>query len=362
MLCWEMTCVGTGAANLCLSGLIPFLSFMVLGFPFLLGFGFLCVVGSLMSVSASHWLGVWVGLELNLMGFLPLVVQGGDSQFIEGSIKYFVVQALGSSLLLLGGFLHGSLFFSWGWGSGSFLVSILLLGLLLKLGAAPFHWWVPSVMGGLSWLACGLLATWQKLAPFFLLFGVLSDFFYLFLFFACVSSLVGGVGGVGQVQLRVLMGYSSINHLGWMIGLLVCSLLGGMCYFLFYFFISFLIFFVFSGSGLWRVSQVSSGVGLFVLIGLVSLGGLPPLSGFVPKWVALQVVSSAGQFFLGSMLIVGALISLYYYLSLVFLLFVDLGTYYDLCFMVGRYFRLMGLGFVFFCFGFPLYEMFVGVM
>nr|YP_010303571.1 NADH dehydrogenase subunit 2 [Quasilineus sinicus]QXO02043.1 NADH dehydrogenase subunit 2 [Quasilineus sinicus] len=334
---------------------------MVLGFPFLLGFGFLCVFGSLMSVSASHWLGIWVGLELNLMGFLPLIVHGGDSQFVESSIKYFVVQALGSSLFLLGGFMHGSFFLGWGWGLGSSLMSVLLLGLLLKLGVAPFHWWVPSVMGGLGWFACGFLATWQKFAPLFLLCGIFSDFFYLFFFFACFSSLVGGIGGVGQVQLRILMGYSSINHLGWMIGLFVCSLLGGFCYYFFYFFISLLIFFVLSGSGFWRVSQISCGVGLFALIGLVSLGGLPPLSGFVPKWVALQAIGSVGQFLLGGVLIVGALVSLYYYLSLVFLLFIDLGVCYGLYFSDGRWVRFTALSFVCFCFGFPLYEVVVGV-
>nr|YP_009162850.1 NADH dehydrogenase subunit 2 [Micrura bella]AKT74027.1 NADH dehydrogenase subunit 2 [Micrura bella] len=332
---------------------------MLLGFPFTLGFGVLCVVGSLMSLSAFHWLGIWFGLELNLLGFIPLLVQGGLDQQVESSVKYFIVQALGSSFLLVGGFAQGVFYNLWGVGGVLF---VLLLGLFLKLGVAPFHWWVPSVMGGLSWVSCGLLATWQKLAPLFLLFSFCGSFFYFFFCFACVSALVGGVGGVGQVQLRILMAYSSIAHLGWMMGLASCSVLGSFCYYLYYFFLSVFVFFGLGQSGVLRFSHVGYSTGLFVLIGLVSLGGLPPFSGFVPKWVGLQIVSGLELYYLAVFLVVGSVISLYYYFSLAFMLFISRFVSYKFSFGFFSVSYIMSVGVVVFCLGFPLYEFFFTVL
>jgi NADH-quinone oxidoreductase subunit M len=110
-----------------------------------------------------------------------------------------------------------------------------------------------------------------------------SFFFWVFVFFGCFSSVLGGLMGVGQVQVRILMAYSSISHWGWILGLLGFSVIGSFSYFLFYFFISFLLFYFFGCQGSWRVGGVVGLSGLFLMVGLLSLGGLPPLRGFVPK-------------------------------------------------------------------------------
>ena len=81
---------------------------MVLSFPFSYGFGVLCFLGRMIRLSSRDWLGVWFGLEVNLLGFVPLVVQGIGNQSVERAIKYFVVQALGRGLFLLGGLRRGS--------------------------------------------------------------------------------------------------------------------------------------------------------------------------------------------------------------------------------------------------------------
>lgn len=159
---------------------------------------------------------MWVGLELNLMSFLPLVVYVGGFQEVEGAVKYFLVQAFGSGLFLLGGFYS---YYVSGFWSLSFLFGFSwffsFLGLCVKLGLFPFHFWIPSVMGGMSWFGCAILASWQKLAPFFLLVWLLSDVLFDFvLFCGLFSSVVGGLGGINQSHLRLLMSYSSINHLG----------------------------------------------------------------------------------------------------------------------------------------------------
>nr|YP_009131679.1 NADH dehydrogenase subunit 2 [Micrura ignea]AJY78587.1 NADH dehydrogenase subunit 2 [Micrura ignea] len=326
---------------------------MFLFYPFSVGFFLLCVFGSLLSVSSSHWLGVWLGLEINLLGFIPLMIQGGWGQSVESAVKYFIVQALGSGFILLGGFFCGSGGVVWGvWGGMSFFLGC---GLCLKLGVAPFHWWVPSVMGGIGWVGCGVLATWQKLAPFMLLLGVAGGFGLALLAFSFFSSVLGGLGGIGQVQVRLLMAYSSIAHLGWMVGMSCVSTVAGGFYYFFYFGLSFFVFVLLAGVQLGRFSQVSLVGMVFVLFGFLSLGGLPPLTGFLPKWVGLQVLGCCGLYLVLSGLVVGSLLSLYFYLSLVFLLFVSREKVY-----VGSYGAKLVNYFAFswggFCLGLPFYE------
>ena len=111
---------------------------MSLSFPFSVGFGVLCGVGTFVAVSSRDWLGVWLGLELNLMGFVPLILQGGGNQAVEGSIKYFLVQSLGRGFLLLGGFGSNVCFWFCRFSSGRIMV-LCLVGLGIKLGLAPFH-------------------------------------------------------------------------------------------------------------------------------------------------------------------------------------------------------------------------------
>nr|YP_010146839.1 NADH dehydrogenase subunit 2 [Yininemertes pratensis]QQP01068.1 NADH dehydrogenase subunit 2 [Yininemertes pratensis] len=329
---------------------------MVLSFPFSFGFGVLCVLGSLLSVSSGHWVGVWLGLEINLLGFIPLMVQSGGSQSVECAIKYFVVQALGSGFLLLGGLGFGSSFCLWFLSDGGSVVSVFLLfGLVLKLGVAPFHWWVPSVMGGLSWFGCGALLTWQKLAPFFVVLGLSFPFCFLFLVFGCFSAVVGGLMGVGQVQLRLLMAYSSISHWGWILSLVAFSFLGSLCYYFFYFLLSFFIFYLLSVFGLWRFSQVSGLFSVVLVFGFLSLGGLPPLTGFVPKWLGLQGVIFGGGVFVVGFLLLGSVLGLYYYLNFVFVVFLGCGEGY-LKSGFSAYSGVVCVGLGFFCLGLPFYD------
>lgn len=93
--------------------------------------GALIILGSFLRVSSFSWLSVWLGLEINLMCFIPLLVFNGGVQGVESSIKYFVVQAAGRGVLLLGAVSFFQL--------GNFSFFLLVVGLIIKLGLAPFH-------------------------------------------------------------------------------------------------------------------------------------------------------------------------------------------------------------------------------
>nr|YP_010690948.1 NADH dehydrogenase subunit 2 [Lambis lambis]WBU92599.1 NADH dehydrogenase subunit 2 [Lambis lambis]WBU92612.1 NADH dehydrogenase subunit 2 [Lambis lambis] len=305
--------------------------------PFSYMFVFTMMAGTLFSVSSSHWLGIWAGLEINLIGFLPLLVYQKSMAESESAVKYFVVQALGSSLLMFGSLSSYALSFSWDISIVSsyyiFSIFILCCGLCMKMGLFPFHFWLPSVMAGLPWISCLLLATWQKFAPVFLMSSLLDVnlvyWMILLISFMCAgSSIMGGVGGMNQTQIRALLAYSSIGHLGWIVFSVMYSDWAMKVYLGIYVFISICVFI-----SLWYMdlSNMKSLVkfnqkkaletGIMVM--LLSLGGLPPLLGFISKWLVVSVSMSSSLWGVLFLLILGSIMSLFYYLSLFFSMFLS---------------------------------------
>nr|AOV83573.1 NADH dehydrogenase subunit 2 [Phasianella australis] len=301
------------------------------------------VFGTLTALSSSCWLGAWVGLEVNLIGFIPILVYGSSVKESESGMLYFIVQSLGSGLFMLGSLISFDV--AGGWDVSFYQISpwglvLTMFGLLLKLGSFPFHSWFPQVMAGGSWFSCLLLVTWQKVGPLFLFNEVVWSWvnfsekggsfesfklFFFLLFVGSLGSLVGGVGGINQTEVRPLLAYSSIGHIGWMV---FSSLLGWeilVNYFVFYFFVSvcfFVVLWRFEGYSHSRMSSLSGEKGAFnqasVVFMLLSLGGMPPMLGFYPKLVAILSCSwKYSPIYLG-LLVLGSLISLYYYLSLLF--------------------------------------------
>jgi len=105
------------------------------------------------------------------------------------------------------------------------------VGLLTKLGSAPIHQWLPSVMAGMSWVCGYVMMTWQKLGPLWLLSTVVSlEGVNYLLGVAVLNALVGAWGGLNQTGLRPLMGYSSVRHLGWMLAVVPFHEAGGLIY------------------------------------------------------------------------------------------------------------------------------------
>lgn len=291
------------------------------------------------SISSSHWLGIWAGLEINLIGFLPILVYQKTRSETESAVKYFIVQALGSRLLIFGSLLRASTSFTWELSSPNFLFGIIIVtaGLITKIGIFPFHYWLPRVIAGLPWLSCILLATWQKVAPLFLVSSLieLSQIYSLILilcFLARISSLVGGLGGINQTQIRAILAYSSIGHLGWILFASCHRSWTMKTYFLIYTIISLSLF-----STLWLLNTSSikrlrnlvlsnTRAAFTLIIIMLSLAGLPPLVGFISKWVVILSTTLSVYWLLVFILLLGSVISLFYYLTLYFSILLSLNS------------------------------------
>lgn len=280
------------------------------------------ILGTLITISASTWLGAWIGLEINLLSFIPLISNKNNQFSTEAALKYFLTQALASAILLFGILclgLYQNLSFSTSFTAPFNLV--LATTLLLKIGAAPLHFWFPGVIEGLRWTNGLILMTWQKIGPLILLSYVFTSGPFRTLL-VLLSSLVGSLGGFNQTSLRQIIAYSSINHLGWM---LAATLLGEsywIVYFLFYSFLRLAIISLFNAYQLSHINQVFSLpisnpiLKLALFCNLLSLGGLPPFLGFLPKWIIIQGIVSHGYLFLITLIVLMALITLYFYIRI----------------------------------------------
>nr|WRY69444.1 NADH dehydrogenase subunit 2 [Acanthochitona defilippii] len=298
----------------------------MVNFPFVMVFGFMMVFGTFFSLSSSHWFGIWLGLELNLLSFVPIMVEKGGSLETEAAVKYFLVQAIGSAFFLLGVLNLNNNYSVWEYSlSGSvFSLSLLMFGVIMKLGSAPLHFWVPGVVGGLSWLCNFLLLTWQKIVPLFVLCSFLDMSKFILLILVVMCSSFGGIGGVNQSSIRLIVAYSSILHMGW---ILAASALGFVFSFFYFFLYSLILGFV-CLLMMSRESFLSKQFldiyvwdknfrGMLVYI-LFSLGGMPPMLGFFGKLLVLINLVSMGYIFISIILILGSIVSLYYYFVLSF--------------------------------------------
>nr|YP_002922047.1 NADH dehydrogenase subunit 2 [Penaeus californiensis]ACB30090.1 NADH dehydrogenase subunit 2 [Penaeus californiensis] len=273
------------------------------------------MLGTLLSVSSSSWFGAWMGLELNLLSFIPLISSKNNQYSSEAALKYFLIQALGSSIIIMSA--------SFMMSSSELATTLLTVALLLKAGAAPFHFWFPSVMEGLQWNQVIILMTIQKVAPLSLLSYLLySDNLYIVPAAIIASALVGAIGGINQTFLRKIMAYSSINHMAWMMSAILISETNWLLYFSFYCLISSSVAILFNYQDAFHISHImnhtpsSSHMKMLTFTSLLSLGGLPPFTGFIPKWVIIQEMVSSHMFIMLAILLASALLTLFYYLRM----------------------------------------------
>nr|YP_010155445.1 NADH dehydrogenase subunit 2 [Haemagogus leucocelaenus]QQX45025.1 NADH dehydrogenase subunit 2 [Haemagogus leucocelaenus] len=286
-------------------------------------FFIMLILGSLITISSNSWLGAWMGLEINLLSFIPLMNESKKNLMTsESSLKYFLTQAFASSILLFSIILM-MLFFNNNWMIYNNFNDLLILStLLLKSGAAPFHFWFPGVMEGLNWINSLILMTWQKIAPLMLLSYNMN--YTIFFISIILSMIIGALGGLNQTSLRKLMAFSSINHLGWMLMAMMNNELLWLFYFLLYSILSMSIILMFNNfkllhfNQLFNFSMMNPFIKFLMFLNLLSLGGLPPFLGFLPKWLVIQNLIELNQIFLLFISICLTLITLFYYLRMTY--------------------------------------------
>nr|YP_010535519.1 NADH dehydrogenase subunit 2 [Ornithodoros erraticus]UYB78275.1 NADH dehydrogenase subunit 2 [Ornithodoros erraticus]UYB78288.1 NADH dehydrogenase subunit 2 [Ornithodoros erraticus] len=275
----------------------------------------------IMATSSSSMFFLWVCLEINMMSFIPLMNYKTFNSSSSVTL-YFIIQALASSLFII-----TTIFLSLSPYHYLNLSYIILISMLLKIGAAPFHFWLPQISEGLSYKPLLLLLSLQKIIPLYIT-SINNNF--ILIISIIFSALMGSAGGFNQSSTRKILTFSSISHLAWILSLILLSSNLWILYILIYFPLLVLIMQYLSHNNINHITQISSmskNDKVYMTLLLMSLGGLPPFIGFFMKWITLKMLIN-NLSILTLPLILSSLVNLFFYLRLIYPLFLKYSMSY----------------------------------
>nr|BAV71953.1 NADH dehydrogenase subunit 2 [Parabotia fasciatus] len=282
-------------------------------------------LGTTLTFASSHWLLAWMGLEINTLAIIPLMAQHHHPRAVEATTKYFLTQATAAAMILFASTTNAWITGEWDINNMShpLATTMIMTALALKIGLAPMHFWMPEVLQGLDLLTGLIMSTWQKLAPFALIIQVAPTIDpTLLTSLGLLSTLIGGWGGLNQTQLRKILAYSSIAHMGWMIIILQYTPQLTLIALGTYILMTSAAFLTLKMASTTKINTLtmtwskSPILATTTALTLLSLGGLPPLTGFMPKWLILQELAKQELPLTATIMALAALLSLYFYLRL----------------------------------------------
>lgn len=306
-------------------------------------------LGTLLLLESKDFLIFYLSLELSSFVLYLLVASRKENSYsTEAGLKYFILGSLSSIILLLGislcyglvGSLEFIDIYMFGtdllWDEGKvylrFSYLLILIGLFFKLGLVPFHFWIPDVYEGSTWLVIYMLGVVSKIGAFgvtvrliYQVFDFEFEMTSLLLVLVGFSSIgVGVLSALRQRSLKRLVGYSGITHMGFLVlGLSTGTGLGMFVTFFYFIFylclnVSWIVLFRYLElESLEELKRVLGSAGIYLLIMIFSIVGIPPLGGFFIKFFLLFSLVQVEFWIPVTLIIVGSLVAAYYYLRLV---------------------------------------------
>nr|AID52332.1 NADH dehydrogenase subunit 2 [Accipiter nisus] len=284
-------------------------------------------LGTTITISSTHWLMAWAGLELNTLAIIPYISKSHHPRSIEAAIKYFLVQATASTLLLFSSMTNA-------WATGQWDITqlthptsslLLTVAIAMKLGLVPFHFWFPEVMQGSPLITAMLLSTMMKFPPTILLLMTSHSLNPTLLTILAVASVtIGGWMGLNQTQLRKILAFSSIAHLGWLAAVIIYSPKLALLIFYLYTLMTITVFLTLNSTKALKLPTLMTSwtknlsLNAILMLTLLSLAGLPPLTGFLPKWLTIQELTKQEMAATATALAILSLLGLFFYLRLAY--------------------------------------------
>nr|AFK75820.1 NADH dehydrogenase subunit 2 [Locustella luscinioides] len=285
------------------------------------------LMGTTITISSNHWVMAWAGLEINTLAILPLISKSHHPRAIEAATKYFLTQAAASALVLFSSMTNAWYTGQWDITQLTHPTSCLVLttAIAMKLGLVPFHFWFPEVLQGSSLTTGLLLSTIMKLPPIALLYMTSNTLNpTLLTSMAILSAALGGWMGLNQTQIRKILAFSSISHLGWMTIIIIYNPKLTLLNFYLYALMTTAVFLTLNSINALKLSTLMTtwtktpALSAMLFLTLLSLAGLPPLTGFLPKWLIIQELTKQNMALAAVALSILSLLGLFFYLRLAY--------------------------------------------
>nr|QPN55221.1 NADH dehydrogenase subunit 2 [Telescopus semiannulatus] len=277
--------------------------------------------------TTTHWLMTWACLEINTLSMIPAISKKLHPRATEAATKYFLTQTLASTTMLFAATTNALNTSNWETHltTEPLSTTIITLTLMMKMAAAPFHLWLPDVSQGTTTLTTLVILTWQKIAPLMIMLVIHNKTnTTLTLTSAIMSITAGGLGSLNQTQLRKLMAYSSITHTGWIMATITMAPNISLLTFIIYTMTTIPAFILMNLTTSTTIKDLgtmwtdSPHTMTIMSLTMLSLGGLPPLLGFMPKWLILNNLIHSNTAIEATIMALTSLMSLYVYMRLTY--------------------------------------------
>nr|AAG00760.1 NADH dehydrogenase subunit 2 [Trapelus ruderatus] len=286
------------------------------------------ILGTMMVITSHHWLLAWVGMEINMLAILPTIAKPKTTRATEATTKYFLTQTIASIMMMMASTANAWQTGTWNitQTNNPFSSTIIILALTTKMGAAPFHFWLPEVLQGSSMKTALLISSWQKIAPTTLMYMISNNTQAIILILiGLLSILIGGMGGINQTQMRKMMAYSSINNTGWTVMTMATLPSIAMFNMIIYIIMIIPMFMMMTSTAtktlqdisiMWTTSPMLT---YLMALLMLSTGSLPPLTGFMPKLIMLDELIKQELLIISTTAALMSLISLLFYMRIMYL-------------------------------------------
>jgi len=316
------------------------------------------ILGMFVMVSSNNLIGLYLGIELQSLSLYVLAALNRDSiKSTEAGVKYFVLGALSSGLLLYGcsliyGFTGSTNYYAIAENFTSsnlplsFGLVFIIVGLAFKISAVPFHMWTPDVYEGAPTSVTAFFALAPKVAGFgaivrilYIAFGnILNEWQSILIFISVASMILGAVAAIGQSNIKRLMAYSSISHMGYALAGVATGINEGISSSILYIFLyvvmnigSFVCIILMKRKNVYLenirdlsgLSKNHPVIAFSFTVILFSLAGIPPLAGFFAKFYVFMAVIKSNLFALAIIGLITSVISAFYYLRIIKIIYFD---------------------------------------
>nr|WPW46775.1 NADH dehydrogenase subunit 2 [Halobates micans] len=278
------------------------------------------MMSTLLVLSSENWFSMWMGLEINMLSFIPLMEESKNLMSSESKMIYFIIQSMASMMFLF--MITMSPLIMINENMINYLsMSMITLSMSMKIGMAPMHLWFINIMKKLKWNNCMLLMTWQKIAPLYVMSNTSNNIFMINVL-AITSALIGAIGGINQTSTKKIMAYSSVNHLGWITTCIMYDNETWMKYLIIYSMMIMILTTSFEKKSINFINQMNMNMKtktekMSFIVMMLSLGGLPPFLGFLPKWLVIQSLMNNECKMTIIILMMTSMVTLFYYLRMI---------------------------------------------
>nr|WOW99087.1 NADH dehydrogenase subunit 2 [Paravarcia sp.] len=267
------------------------------------------IMSTTMMMSSNNIFYSWMSMEINMISFLPLLTK--SKKMSDQPMKYFIIQSVASSMMLMSILINSMI------ETPINLSNMLMISMLMKMGMMPFHLWMVNTMQSMTWTNCMLLSTLQKIAPTMIISQTMT--IMMTIMPTMLSMFMAPIAAMNQTSTKSIMAYSSISNSPWMIMSMMMSKQMFLMFFFMYSMLTIMTMKKMKESNIMFINQMTSKsmkkkINLIILI--LSMSGMPPMLGFLPKWMILEKMMLSSML-IPMMMILSSMTSTFIYMKMI---------------------------------------------